>query len=196
MSANDDDEEHEQRHFVRNRLAAIRNAAFYLQRRVEGTPLWEGDPRVPRFFALIVDELGQIERQFSSPATPTHDTTPAPASVGARVLVVDDHDGHRETLAALLADEGFAVEQAASFASACTCLESDARYDLVLLDRALGDHDGLELAPLVRMSRPAAKIVIVSGSDPRPVPGIDDVVGKDVEFEALLVRVRRLLVRA
>jgi CheY-like chemotaxis protein len=183
----------ENRHFVRNRLAAIRNAAFYLQRRVEGTPLWQDDPRVPRFFALIVDELAQIEGQLSNNPKPTHAAMPAGVSVGVHVLVVDDHDGHRETLAALLVDEGFAVEQAASFASACTCLESDARYDLVLLDRALGDHDGLELAPLVRLSRPAAKIVIVSGSDQQPTEGVDDVVGKDVEFESLLARVRQLL---
>lgn len=182
------------RHFVRNRLAAIRNAAFYLQRRVECTALWQDDPRVARFFALIVDELAQIEEHMSGASPPAKAPAPTSASVVAHVLLVEDHDGHRETLAALLADEGFVVDQAASFTAACACLESAARYDVVLLDRALGERDGLELAPLVRMSRPTAKVVVVSGSDVPPSEGVDDIVGKDVEFETLLARLRRLLV--
>ena len=35
----------ELRHYLRNRVAAIRNAAFYLQRRVSTTSLWEEDER-------------------------------------------------------------------------------------------------------------------------------------------------------
>ncbi|MGZ3477250.1 MAG: hypothetical protein ACXVCJ_22325, partial [Polyangiales bacterium] len=40
------------RHDLRNRLGAIRNSSYFLQRRVKTTPLWSEEPRVPKFFAL------------------------------------------------------------------------------------------------------------------------------------------------
>ena len=51
----------ELRHYLRNRFAAIRNAAFYLQRRVAKTSLWEEDERVRRFFDLIASELSDAD---------------------------------------------------------------------------------------------------------------------------------------
>ena len=45
------------RHDLRNRLGSIRNAAFYLERRTEPTALWSLDERVPRFFALIQEQI-------------------------------------------------------------------------------------------------------------------------------------------
>jgi len=51
------------RHDLRNHLAAVRNATFYLQRRVEGLAqeLIARDARVPKFFALAASELGAAE---------------------------------------------------------------------------------------------------------------------------------------
>src|SRR5689334_11727094 len=93
----------ELRHFVRNRLAALRNAAFCLQRRVEPTALAQEDPRVPQFFALMLHELMEIERAIGDSAG-----TPVPVPAGqdtaklaVRLLIVDDHEGNRTTLAAL-----------------------------------------------------------------------------------------------
>jgi signal transduction histidine kinase len=45
------------RHDLRNRLAAIRNAAFYIRRRTSALPGANDDARVPRFFDLIEQEL-------------------------------------------------------------------------------------------------------------------------------------------
>jgi signal transduction histidine kinase len=45
------------RHDARNKLASIRNMAFYLQSRVRRTEIWEGDTRVPRFFEQIDAEV-------------------------------------------------------------------------------------------------------------------------------------------
>lgn len=45
------------RHDLRNKHAAIRQAAIYLQRRVEKSDVWTSEPRIPRFFALIDAEL-------------------------------------------------------------------------------------------------------------------------------------------
>src|SRR5688572_20737563 len=43
------------RHDLRNKVATIRNATFYLKRKVEGAAaeLWRADERVGRFFTLI-----------------------------------------------------------------------------------------------------------------------------------------------
>jgi signal transduction histidine kinase len=46
------------RHDLRNKLASIRNAAFYLARRAQKTELWGDDPNVPRLFKII-DESAQ-----------------------------------------------------------------------------------------------------------------------------------------
>jgi signal transduction histidine kinase len=48
------------RHELRNKLASVRNAAFYLERRAEKTALW-GEARVPSFFKLIENELEAAE---------------------------------------------------------------------------------------------------------------------------------------
>jgi signal transduction histidine kinase len=45
------------RHDLRNRLASIRNASFYLMRKVKKTELWEADARVPQFFGLIEESV-------------------------------------------------------------------------------------------------------------------------------------------
>jgi signal transduction histidine kinase len=49
------------RHDLRNKLASIRNATFYLQRKTSKTALWAEDRRFPDFFKLIDDEIVDIE---------------------------------------------------------------------------------------------------------------------------------------
>jgi hypothetical protein len=45
------------RHSLRNRLASIRYATFYMQRRIEGTSLWNDDPKMQRFFDVLTKEI-------------------------------------------------------------------------------------------------------------------------------------------
>jgi signal transduction histidine kinase len=45
------------RHAVRNKLAAARNAATYIQRRLSKTEAWQSDPRIQTFHGLIESEL-------------------------------------------------------------------------------------------------------------------------------------------
>jgi signal transduction histidine kinase len=52
------------RHDLRNKLATVRNAAFYLERRAEKTALW-GEARVPSFFKLIESELEAVESMLT-----------------------------------------------------------------------------------------------------------------------------------
>ena len=59
------------RHDVRNKLAAIKNAAFYLKRKSEPTPLWTADKRVPTFFGLIDSELAAADELTGDLAGPS-----------------------------------------------------------------------------------------------------------------------------
>jgi signal transduction histidine kinase len=65
MSEPNEEKAAELRHYLRNRFAAIRNAAFYLQKRVATTSLWEEDERVRRFFDLIASELSDADDAIS-----------------------------------------------------------------------------------------------------------------------------------
>ena len=58
------------RHDLRNKLASIRNASFYLMRQVKKTDLWSADPRVETFFQLIDKELTSAEEVLSTRAPP------------------------------------------------------------------------------------------------------------------------------
>lgn len=57
------------RHDLFNVLNGIRNAAFYLRRKSEKTPLWEEDRRFATFFDLIEDGVRRGEDTLSREAT-------------------------------------------------------------------------------------------------------------------------------
>ena len=54
------------RHDVRNRLSTIRNAAFYIKRRVSQTELWTSDARVQQFFSLIDESVAHAEQLLTA----------------------------------------------------------------------------------------------------------------------------------
>ncbi|MFY1828798.1 ATP-binding protein [Myxococcus fulvus] len=49
------------RHDLRNKLASVRNASFYLMRKMQKTDAWGADARVEAFFQLIDRELAAAE---------------------------------------------------------------------------------------------------------------------------------------
>ncbi|MCP3136411.1 ATP-binding protein [Pyxidicoccus xibeiensis] len=59
------------RHDLRNKLASIRNASFYLMRQMKKTETWTTDPRVATFFELIEKELAAAEELLSKRAPQT-----------------------------------------------------------------------------------------------------------------------------
>lgn len=50
------------RHEVRNKLGTLRNASFYIRRKVEGSEAWKEDVRVPRFFQIIEGEIAAVDQ--------------------------------------------------------------------------------------------------------------------------------------
>jgi two-component system nitrogen regulation response regulator NtrX len=78
------------------------------------------------------------------------------------ILIVDDERGIRETLSAVLRDEGFAAD---AVATGEDCLKAVGRraYGCVLLDVWLPGINGLETLRQMRESRCEAAVVIISG---------------------------------
>jgi signal transduction histidine kinase len=58
------------RHDMRNKLGSIRNAAFYLRRRVQPTEIWQSDPRVAQFFTLIDETVTDATKTLDDPLGP------------------------------------------------------------------------------------------------------------------------------
>jgi two-component system, NtrC family, nitrogen regulation response regulator NtrX len=80
----------------------------------------------------------------------------------ASILIVDDEVGIRESLGALLRDEGYEI---AAVDSGETCLEilEERKFDLVLLDVWLKKLDGLETLERIRAQDDPPVVVMISG---------------------------------
>ena len=117
-----------------------------------------------------------------------------------RLLVVEDDDSLRATLARRFADEGYAVETAATGPDALAAAEA-APPDLVVLDVMLPGLDGVEVCRRLRAERPllyilmltarAAEIDRVVGLE----VGADDYVAKPFSLSEVVARVRAALRR-
>ncbi|HEY4223195.1 MAG TPA: response regulator transcription factor [Myxococcota bacterium] len=116
---------------------------------------------------------------------------------GARVLLVEDDDNLRLTLADVLRDNGYSVAAAADVASASSMLAS-ASFDVVILDVMLPDGDGYSLCADIKKRALASRVLmltartleddLVRGFD----AGADDYLKKPYRLRELLVRVRAL----
>lgn len=111
-----------------------------------------------------------------------------------KLLLVEDNEVVRVTVAALLEDAGHIVTEATSIAEARACL-SGARFEVVLLDLGLKDGQGTELVPDVRRLLPEARIAIWSGTAPWELSramDVDLVLEKGMDPELLLARLAAL----
>lgn len=80
----------------------------------------------------------------------------------ARILVVDDDDGIRKSMKAILEDEGYNVDVAENGKEAIQKTEKTA-YNLALLDIRLPDMEGVELLKLLKDSVPKMRKIMVTG---------------------------------
>lgn len=78
------------------------------------------------------------------------------------VLVVDDEEGIRRTLASVLEDEGFSVETAAS-GEECVSAFERREFSCVLLDVWLPGIDGIDTLERLRNSYPETAVIMISG---------------------------------
>ncbi|NJR48887.1 MAG: response regulator transcription factor [Leptolyngbyaceae cyanobacterium CSU_1_3] len=151
---------------------------------------------------------------LSTPALETK--KPQPSMKIGRVLVVEDEDLIRETIALTLSEEGYEVLTAADGRSAFDIIQSTigkniaprslgleeaAKLDLVILDLMLPYINGLDLCRLVRREGNSIPILMLSakGTETDRVVGLevgaDDYLTKPFGMRELVARCRALLRR-
>ena len=115
--------------------------------------------------------------------------------MSAHVLIADDESLIRQSLRAVLMQEGFEVAVAGSGAEAWTRFREE-RPDIVLLDLVLGDADGLDLLRRMRGEAPDVKVLLISayGSIESAVTAMKlggyDFIKKPFELEEVVAAVR------
>ncbi|NBB90459.1 MAG: response regulator [Spirochaetes bacterium] len=78
------------------------------------------------------------------------------------ILVVDDEEGIREVLSAILDDEGYEVRVAADGVEGLALMESES-VDLVLLDVWLPNMGGIDVLKKIKEDSPEIPTIIISG---------------------------------
>jgi two-component system nitrogen regulation response regulator NtrX len=119
-----------------------------------------------------------------------------------RILIVDDEESIRRSLAGILSDEGFETDAAADGEVALTALrEGEQTPDLVLLDIAMPGRDGVEILAEIRQAWPALPVVMMSGHGTIETAvratqlGAFDFIEKPLSVEKLLLTLRHALDR-
>lgn len=151
---------------------------------------WGGD--------LVVEARGgRLTLRLTLPSAPTAKASSSAARTTAtpaarRILVVDDDAGNRETLTELLGLSGHDVVAAESGKAALATFESSERaFDVALVDLAMPDMNGVELARLLRARDPALRIALVTGWEPSSIdadaePGvIERIFRKPIDLPAI-----------
>jgi signal transduction histidine kinase len=85
-----------------------------------------------------------------------------PGSVVRRVLIIDDEESLRITTAAILEQEGYQVETAASGDEAIALLEGS-EFDLILTDLHMEGGDGLSVLTEIKRRAPLTISVVLTG---------------------------------
>jgi len=104
-----------------------------------------------------------------------------------RILVVDDEEPVRETLAEMLVAVHHEVELAGSGQEAVEKMRRG-NFDFVFTDLAMPEMDGWETARLIRKDWPRVRIVLVTGYGPTTTPPVgeenlvDAIIGKPFDF--------------
>ncbi len=114
------------------------------------------------------------------------------------ILIVDDERGIRETLSAVLEDEGYEVSAVKS-GEECLRIVKGRSFDLILLDVWLPRMDGIETLKLLREEDAECVVVMISGHATIDTAvratklGAFDFIEKPLSLEKLLVIVRNAL---
>jgi DNA-binding NtrC family response regulator len=114
------------------------------------------------------------------------------------ILLIDDEENLRRTLAMILNREGYQVETAATIKEARARLEKSI-YDLVFLDLKLPDANGLTMLPDLRSRFPDMPVLVLTAHDKLDSAveavrqGARDYLLKPLDPPVILMRVKDIL---
>src|SRR5690606_12548970 len=114
-----------------------------------------------------------------------------------KILVVDDEDIIRESLSFILRKEGYSVDEAENGEAAYNKILNDS-YDLVLTDLEMPQMKGIELLEEIKKLNINTSVIIITafGSLETAISalrsGANDYILKPVEFDELLIKIKRL----
>jgi PAS domain S-box-containing protein len=120
------------------------------------------------------------------PSCADHSTAVSEATK-LKILVVDDEEPVRATLAEMLVAVNHQVELAGSAQEAVEKMRTG-NFDFVFTDLAMPEVDGWETARMIRKAWPAVRIVLVTGYGPNTTPPpneeglVDAIIGKPFDF--------------
>jgi two-component system response regulator PilR (NtrC family) len=115
-----------------------------------------------------------------------------------RILVVDDEEIIRDSISFILNKEGFEVTEASNGKEAYDKVLTES-YDVIITDLEMPEMKGIELLEKVLQINPQLIVVIITayGSLETAIAalrkGAADYILKPVEFDELLVKIRRLM---
>jgi len=119
-----------------------------------------------------------------------------------RILIVDDEESIRRSLAGILADEGFETVTARDGDQALAALRTDPAPSLVLLDIAMPGRDGLEVLEEIHALAKDLPVVMMSGHGTIETAvratklGAYDFIEKPLSLEKLLLTLQHALQHA
>jgi len=114
-----------------------------------------------------------------------------------KILVVDDEDIIRESLSYILKNEKYEVDEAANGKIASEMLR-DKSYDLVITDLEMPEMKGIELLEEIKKMNLQSNTIVITayGSVDTAISalrnGASDYILKPVEFDELLIKVKKL----
>lgn len=118
----------------------------------------------------------------------------------ATILLIDDEDQVRMLFQMALEEAGYRVLSAESGQHGLRLLPNQ-EVDVILVDIFMPDMDGLELIQLIRKTRPASKIIAISGGsgernylDTAKYLGAHDTLKKPLNLQELLDAVASQLI--
>jgi CheY-like chemotaxis protein len=123
----------------------------------------------------------------------------AEMSTPLRILIADDDALVRLVARAVVEKAGMSVIEAADGAEAMSCLESEERFDLVLLDLDMPVIGGLDILRRIRASAETARVpvLVLTGADGAEMQtaldlGANGIFPKPIAAERLLARIREV----
>lgn len=180
---------------------------FYTTKGVQGTGLGlavsygiieRHDGSISVESKLGIGSTFHIELPVAEPGQQSADgEKPNERTSSLSVLVVDDEEFVRETLAEMLSDLDHKVVTAEGGRDALEKVAND-KFDLVFTDLAMPEMDGWETARAIRQHSPELPVVLVTGygATTQPPPGeldlVAGIIGKPFDFDQVTGTIARV----